>query len=344
MLLGILVAACTNLAQNKPSGDKSAVSGAASPQAVIAPTPTQQNAADKNDPIEIGKLNDKLDLLKSYRAKWDIQWKGNNKDLQPVEGNISFSKEYISATKDMHIRWESFKNGKVDKRFEGFSIKPDSYSYFPDRIGAEKCIARNNQNAQDLSVAEPWQYFGALGFAKPIKTGELVNGILADHYQIAAGDTGFPNLVSGSGDVWIAQDGKYVIKYVGKFAGDGGAISAEMRSGDISWSYELTDINKVSTVSLPPAECKKAGASLPIPEQATNVSSIQDMTLFRVQMDFAAITDFYKTKLLALGYKLTFEKSSNDTAGLTFQKDDKKVSILLARKFDYTEVTLQETK
>lgn len=345
-----------------PPAAATAASGGATPNSRVAPTalPSQggtapeatkpplakattaptQAAPASNDGSVLGELNQNLSSLKSYRMNWTMQWDGKDKDGKAVQGSFALFQEYIAATKDQHMRWDSAKDGKSEERFEMFNIGQDFYMYSPEKADGEKCVAGSGAGMEG-SVVEPWDFFGNMSNAKLIKKGETVNGIVTDHYQVDEKTAGLSGVTSGSGDVWVAQDGKFTVKYSGKFSGKGALFAAEMTDGTISWNYDLTDANKVSAIT-PPADCKKPGTTLPIPDDATEKSSIIGMTMFKTKMDLPAVMAFYKTKLAALGYKVSSENTLGGVGTLTMTKDKLSATIMVSDDNGTRQVIIQE--
>lgn len=305
----------------------------ATPQPTAAPSTTNEGSV-------LGELNNGLDALKSYRMKWVMQWDGKDKDSKAVKGNFSLFQEYIAATKDQHMQWDSSKDGKSEERFEMFNIGQDFYMYSPQKADGEKCVAGSGEGMEG-SVIEPWDFFGSMSNAKLVKKGETINGILTDHYQVDEKTAGLSGITSGTGDVWVAQDGKYTVKYSGKFSGKGALFAAEMTDGTISWNYDLTDVNKVNAIT-PPADCKKPGTTLPLPDDATEKSSIIGMTMFKTKMDVPAVMAFYKTKLAALGYKVSSENTLGGVGTLTMTKDKLSATIMVSDDNGVRQVIIQE--
>lgn len=310
----------------------------------LTSSPVLPSAAPSTKQItELGKLNDNLNTLKSYRAKWVMNWSGKDKDDKPVTGSLTFLQEVVSATSSTHILSKNLTSGKAVAQFEVFSIGTDTYSYYPDRVGANKCISASGANSPKPTILAPWGFFGSVSGATLIGKRENANDVLTDHYLVNEDGSGFPSISAGSGEIWIAQEGAFVVKYSGNFKGSGGAMAAEMRDGEISWDYDLTEINKLSAIPSLPSDCKKPATSLPLPDDAANVRFLQGLTLFQTKMDIAELMPFYKTKLSDLGYTLASEKRAGESASMVFNKDNKKVDMLFIRKDDLTQVTFQES-
>lgn len=311
-------------------------------QVGTAQAPVVIPTASAGEPSVLGELNSNLDALKSYRLKWVMAWDGTNKDGKPQKGSFSLFQEFIAATKDQHMQWVSTKNSAAEETFEVFNIGQEYYMYSPGKTGDEKCIAGSGAGMEGAgSLLEPWDFFGRMKNARLVKKGETVNGILTDHYQVDEKSAGVAGFTSGSGDIWVAQDGKYTVKYSGKFSGKGGVLDADMVDGVVTWNYDLNDVNKVAAIA-PPADCKKPGTSLPLPDDASEKTSMMSMTMFKTRLDAAGVVAFYKTKLAALGYKVQSENVMGDTATISMTKDKTTVTVMVSKDNGMSQVIIQE--
>lgn len=303
--------------------------------------PTQASSAGDNGSV-LGELNENLSSLKSYRMKWLMQWDGKDKDGKPQKGSFTLFQEFITASKDQHTQYAISEDGAPPEQFEVFNIGQDYYMYSPEKTGDEKCVSGSGAGIEGASsLLKPADIFGDMKNAKLVKKGELVNGVMTDHYQVDEKSAGIAGFTSGSGDLWVAQDGKYTVKYTGKFTGKDGALDADMVDGTVSWNYDLTDVNKVSAIT-PPADCKKPGISLPLPDDASEKTSMQGMVMFKTKLDAAAVVDFYKTRLTALGYKVDSENTTGDVAMLNMSKDKATVLVMISKEGGASQVIIQE--
>jgi hypothetical protein len=164
---------------------------------------------------------------------------------------------------------------------------------------------------------------GLSGNAKLVGEEEL-NGVATRHYTfdesiLGLGMGAYENL---TGDVWVAVEGDYAVKYV---------FDAEDEESIMHWEWEVYDINAPFTIE-PPAEAEGAREDIPIMADATNRTAFGTMVSYDTPSDMTTVADFYREQMPAQGW--TFEEgSSMDTdqfVMLNFVKEGEQGSIMLS--------------
>lgn len=365
--LAALMAACSagNPAQTAPTQSPAAKQEAPKPTEAAKPAATAQPAATTRptdvakpaavkptepapDVIQLGELNRGLDKLANFRMAWTLAWEGKTSDGKPASGKWDMVQEYITASKDQHLKWITTDvDPSKNSAMESFSVGDATYMLMADassKTAEPNCVAVSSEdNKQSASMVEPWSFYGSLRDAKLVRKGERVNGILTDQYVIDAKSIGFGTAVSGQGDAWVAQDGGYVVKYAGKFEGKGTLPFGNMAEGAMTWNYELRDVGQVGAIT-PPKSCAPPGAGVPIPPGAKDKSSIMGMTSFKTSDPPKAVLEFYKTELTALGYKAGKESAFGPVTQIEFTKGDETLSLMINEEKGETTVILNLAK
>ncbi|MDR3578163.1 MAG: hypothetical protein P4L50_30215 [Anaerolineaceae bacterium] len=129
---------------------------------------------------------------------------------------------------------------------------------------------------------------------------ETVNAVAANHYQFDEKAVAWQAGQSGKaqGDVWIAQQGGYVLKY---------QLSIQLPSNDFqgtrSWSYELSNINAGTQITLPQG-CLPLISDIPMLDGATQVVQRPSFQEYTAGATLDQVSNFYKQKLTAAGWQL----------------------------------------
>lgn len=76
-----------------------------------------------------------------------------------------------------------------------------------------------------------------------------VNGIVTDQYTFTQVNFGAFETVEGS--VWIAQQGGFVVRYIGQATGTNPLSSEAQGTGTFEWEYTIQDINQVAAIAVP---------------------------------------------------------------------------------------------
>lgn len=148
---------------------------------------------------------------------------------------------------------------------------------------------------------------------------ELVNGIKTDHYQVIGAD--FPSAQDEqvSGEMWIAQDGGYLVKASGQVEATL-TVSGQLH-GRGEWNFTLEDIN-TATIT-PPAECLvQSNPPMPLPPDAANFTSSQGFFSYTTQLSVEEVASFYQEKLPPLGWTIEPQGDADGTLmWLVFSQD-----------------------
>ncbi len=142
---------------------------------------------------------------------------------------------------------------------------------------------------------------------------------------------GFGELTSESGEVWIAQDGGYAVHFVGQAEGTFD-LSTSIK-GQMNWTYDLKDVNTTFTIDLPEicANQQNALSDLPIPDNATKVSSLGQIITFGSPDKPDVVAKYFRDNLPGKGWKITEDSAMGDTLFmLTAEKGEQTLSIMIA--------------
>jgi hypothetical protein len=152
---------------------------------------------------------------------------------------------------------------------------------------------------------------------------EEVNGVAARHYTF---DESLMGTVLGAyekvkGDVWVAEEGDYVVKY---------AFTAEDEKANYRWIWEVYDVNAPFTIE-PPAEAQRAREDVPLMPDATGRATYGTMTSYETPSELSAVVDFYMQQMPDQGWSYDEAAStvSDEFATLNFTKEGETVGITL---------------
>ncbi|MEO6062854.1 MAG: hypothetical protein ABIQ99_13025 [Thermoflexales bacterium] len=320
------------------------------PASTDAPRPTEALKATEapaaGAPVDLSNLEQNLEKLKSYRLAWSLSWDGKDEKGVAQAGSMSWLQEYITASKDQHFSLSTKTTDKPSaEAFEWFQVGDAFYIYAPEKTGAEKCFGMTGSNTKnDAAPFKPSDILGGMRNAKLVKRGDTVNGVVVDQYAIDEKNVALGASATVVGNVWVARDGGYAVKYSTTAKGASlGLFGAIKGDGTLTIAYDLTDIDKINAITIP-ADCPKPGTGLPVPPGATEKSSIGSLTSFKVKDVAKVVADFYKKELAALGYAVGEENSFGEMMTLSFAKADSDVSLMITRDGETTTVLLTEIK
>ncbi len=148
-------------------------------------------------------------------------------------------------------------------------------------------------------VIEPAELLPPLGDASRVGI-ETVNQVSAVHYRFD--QSALPHFKSAGdilGDVWVAENGGYVVRY--RLT----AAAPQKSSGkglEVSQNYQY-ELNSDSPAPTLPKGCAPVPVGLPVVDGAQNIKRAGGLLTFDTAAKPGAVIDFYEQKLPALGWK-----------------------------------------
>ncbi len=328
-------------AASKPAGE-TAVTEAPEPTGAPAATPADETR-------DVQDINGSLDALKSYRLRFNFTFDGKDEQGKPQKGGMEWVQEAIKESKDQHIRFAStgdtgHENGKGGA-FELYRVDGMTYMYSPDGQSDQKCVGMgSSQNDQDTGTFfKPSDIVGGLKQARLAGKGETVNDVVSDHYTFDQNAISFATFASAKGDVWLAQDGGFLVKYVGTATGKENILSGKAAEGTFTWEYNVEDANKVASIELP-KECagQKPAGDIPMPENAADKSSFGKMQTFKSPDAPADVAAFYKKAMAGQGWTAGDANAMGELQTLEFTKDGRKLTITITKEEGGSSVLINE--
>lgn len=288
---------------------------------------------DEGETIDITDIGGSLAGLQSYRLRFTYSFEGKDAQGQQQQGSIETLEEFIRGSSDHHLRWSStgtWGGAAQDGVFETFTVDGVSYLYTPAGEQGEQCLSFSSEDTPPASgaVFEPEDIIGGLQNAELVSRGETVNGVEADHYRFDESDVTFAAFSAARGDVWIAQEGGYLVRYVGEATGSGVLWDGE---GTLRWEYNVEEANKIEAIELPAVcEAQKPADDIPFPENAQDKANFGGTITFSSPDSPSTIAEFYKEQLPAQGWTAGEAQSFAGTESLTFTKENRSLSILIS--------------
>lgn len=274
-------------------------------------------AFDLDDPV-IG-----LDGLSSYQATLALHFDGV-RNGQPEEWSQTVQMRAVRG--DSAFRQVIIEN---DGPVAGQSFMADANGMRYEQIDNGECRAESLADFEPLEL--DWEPAGLLfplhgaDGAQP----EQVNGLDAKHYTFDARALGESKLNEAQGEVWLASDGGYVLRYVITKTG-GENYFGEGMEGSMTWDYSLTDINQPLSLELP-AGCPQGMVAAPLMPDAANVEQLPEVTHYTTSASVEQVLAFYAEELPALGWEVSGEPALAETTGLaTYTLGDQQLTLFIS--------------
>lgn len=308
------------------------------PAATSAPKPTTAGATAQAVPTgapQLDSVQAGLDKLDSYRMNYSMTVTGKDAKGLDAKQELKLLQETIKSKESLRTSW-SGSGWSADKNassFDIFQIGKTSYMLTPAQ-GATKaaCISFSSDKPtfDQNQLLTPEELMAGLESDALVARGEMVNGVKTDHYKLRKASLGFGVATSQTGEIWVAQDGGFLVKFLGQAVGDF-SLSLDKLKGTVVWEYNLTEVNKLKEIVLP-VECTSttdAVKDLPIPANAVDKSFIGELITFTSPDAPKAVADYYRKELAAKGWKITSDSDLGMLVMMSIQKDTRKFSIMI---------------
>ena len=272
--------------------------------------------------------------LTSYKATLIMSFDGTEAG-QPQQ----WSKTYVMlAAKEPAARQLTIeKTGNFSDLDTVFMAESDGTSY--EQRGQNNCIAIVFEKGNSLSERlEPVGFLnGVIGADEAGK--ETVNDVATNHYTFDERAFGQLDIAQSTGEIWVATDGGYVVKYLLTTKGNADYFG-EGIEGTITWDYELTGINQPVTITLPD-NCPGGMVNAPLLPDASNILNMPGILTYDTATSLADAAAFYQQEIPNLGWELVGEPSLTDiSALLDYIQGDKTLTIIITADETGTTINL----
>lgn len=158
---------------------------------------------------------------------------------------------------------------------------------------------------------------------------ETVNQIPAIHYHFDQNALPVTEpKPSISGEIWLSEQGGYLVKYIMNAALPSKTTGVGLEVAQ-SWTYELSQVNSVESVTLPKG-CMVVPVDIPVMPGATNVSLRSGLMEYETASSASEVVAFYFQNLGSLGWSAKQGEPTGELKiplGLTFFSGDQLLSI-----------------
>ncbi len=299
-------------------------------KATAATNSTDQGS--DNAELQLADEESALKSLKSYKTTWSFEWTGK-KDGKDQTVKWRSTEEYTAQPLATHTKFETTDSLEPSQNgsMEFYQLGDKTYMVTV-QDGKPTCMAFSSEDNKPSGSMLNRNAFGSISNGKFVGA-ETLNGVRTKHYRYDEKATGVNLFTKLSGDVWVAEDGGYVVKDVAQWEGRlfgllGGSAAAD-EVGKGSWTQEVTAINQPFEITAP-SGCENAAESLPIMADATEKASFGAMTTYKSTSKLADVVKFYQAEMPKAGWTAEGEAQVTEGfASLAFTRDGKKASIVL---------------
>lgn len=321
-----------------PSGSSGETKATQAPAQPTQPPPTQPPPAQPTKPpanpssgttgqLNLSDVTDGLSALDSYKSAFAMSFDGTQ-DSQPKKWSLTIAEEYVKDPPAKHTIMTGEGTDVADKTGGFESIEAGGKAY---AIIGTTCVSYDAKDApKPTTTLTPASLIGDIRSSQLLGT-ETVNGVATLHYAVDLSNYATSaSLTNATSEVWVAQPGNYVVKYI--FEGTGQDVvfgQTAKTTGTMRWTYDLTNINQPLTIK-PPDNCGGA-EDIPLMADAQDKSSFGGMTTYSSPSKLEDVVAFYQKEMIANGWQAQEGGTSvpGTMATLDFTKDKRTVQILI---------------
>jgi hypothetical protein len=238
-----------------------------------------------------------MDRLQSYALSLSVSFSGTQ-DGKIKEFTNTYSQELNRET-DTQFTYSAITNaeGNQEKIIDG-----NAGEAYYSKLGDEKCLVSWGARAEGVKPFLPTDLLPLIRDAHEAGS-EEVNGVKAQRYDFDAASLGYPSSTKVEGQVWLAADGGYVVKFSMRIKGEDEYFGKGTK-GEQTIEYKLDQVNALDGPDLPEG-CQAVLTGFPAMPDAFDVQRLPQVLAYTSPSDIAQIQSFYEEQLQALGWTLS---------------------------------------
>ncbi len=275
-----------------------------------------------------------LDSLGNYRATLTLTFDGT-RDGQPEQWSRI---DTLAVSRDPAARvYTSDQSGSTVRQLVRVVIGATLY----ETVDAGACTAI--AAADDIppfgtTPCEPAALLSGLLGAEEVGT-ETIGAVPTTHYTFDERSFGSPDPATSIGDVWLADQGGYVVRYLLVTEGSTGYLGAGV-AGRFTWDYQLELIDEPVEIARP-AGCPPGLIESPRPPDAAVTHDLPGHLAYTTGNVSTEVAAFYEAQLPAAGWALTsLAPSINNGWRLTFTRADEELTLIVSALDSGSDVVL----
>jgi hypothetical protein len=310
------------------------VEAAPEPQPEPAPTEPALPFYQAGDVVAFNR--DTLTALESYRSEFSLRSSREAGKDTDFSRQLEIVEEQVFAEQKSHYRISGDEIGGDRSMgivaFYRFGETSYAYTTGDEDEGAAVCsmfdaIGGDENFAGGLI---PEDLFNSFEIEELIAVNDVINSVAAQRYSLRSVDLAWGTTSRAMGEVWIAQEGQYIVRFVGEATGEYFLWEEEVE-GTLEWDYQVKMINALEDIALPP-ECveQENRTEFPLPESAGNRTSFGNFISFESTGTPQAVAEFYRERLPEEGWTIQSENAVGSFIQMTVQGSGRQAQITIS--------------
>jgi len=276
-----------------------------------------------------------LENLSSFKASLTVSFDGTQNGQTQQWSNTSV----LTYQKEPPARTLTFETTAVVENPEPpFRAEMNGAEYVQAEDGS--CFA--NPLDADNSIIEFLNpviaLIGVLGAEEAGQ--ETVNGIETNHYTFDERALGQAGLNKSSGELWVASEGGYLVRYHLKNSGDENYFG-EGTNGTFTWDYELSEVNQVTAIQLP-VDCPAGMVDVPMIPNATVITNMPGLLQYETATSIAEALAYYEQELPKHGWTIPIPDETEIPEGMSAEEYQQMLEIMKSMGLDQPSASTPE--
>jgi hypothetical protein len=244
--------------------------------------------------LDLPDLRVGLGEASSYGSTLTVSFEGTLEG-QPLNWSGTYT---FAAARDPLARQLTIETYGDESQLPVLMLEVNGVAY--EKSGEGLCLADLIDPANSaVAELEPAAQLPSLFGAEEAGT-ETLDGVQAAHYTFDERALTEAGLNKSAGEVWVASEGGYVLRYHHTTTGDA-SYFGEGTEGTLTYDYELTDFNEAAAIALPEG-CPPGLVDAPLLSDASSIESLPGLLTYETAAGVQDVMAFYELELPKLGW------------------------------------------
>jgi hypothetical protein len=309
--------------------------------AQMNPADATQLAASSNRPAaqsgDLG-LDSSTNGLSSYRAQILVHFTGQDEAGQAFQSTLTLVEENDRAQPAQHLLAKTEMSDQPPASIELYRLGGQVLLVSTEISSQAGCMRLDADQSGVQSALRPTDIFTFIRLGDLVQSGETTDGFVTDHYKLAEAGLGIGSAQGWAGDVWVAQQGGFIVRFSGSAEGEIN-LTGRPRAGRLEWEYKV-DVENAIVISLP-EDCSEIGLpDLLLPDNVQNLMQVGSQLSFTSQALAVDLADFYRGALAEGGWTIDEDAGTGSIFILSASQEERSIQVAISALEQGCQVTI----
>jgi hypothetical protein len=301
------------------------------------PDPVVSATRPAAQPGDLG-LDTSTNGLPSYRVQMLVHFTGQDDAGQAFQSTLTLAEEADQAQAAQHLLAKTEISEQPPASFEVYRLGEQDFLVSTEISSQAGCMRLDANQSGVQPALRPQDIFTYIRLGDLVQSGETANGFVTDHYKLAEAGLGVGSAQRWAGDVWVAQQGGYIVRFSGSAEGEV-TLTGRPGSGRLEWEYVL-NAEDTQSISLP-EDCSEIGLQgALLPDGARNLTQIGSQVSFTSQAQAVELADFYRRALSEGGWTIDEDAGAGSIFTLNASQAESSIQVVISALEQGCQVTI----